>query len=1037
MTSKIVNNFILLFATAFIWLVCTPVLAQTGSTEGREFYVGFLVNGSGNNDNNISIFVSSKVNTTGIAQIAGTNYRVPFDVVGGGRTELALPPEFKPSGPEIRERIAVRITTVDEVTVHAMNEDIASADATMILPINSLGENYIVHAYNNDNFQVGATQNQLLLVGTADTTVYEVRPVVDILDTDGTVAHPANVAFQDTLLLGEQIAYYATLNLSGTTVNVINNDPDVFCKPIAVFSGHISTLVDNCNSADHLYNQMYPTADWGKEYVVVPFETRSRGDIVQILAAEDNTSITTTTSPLPIILDRGDRTTLRVENPIFIESDKAISVMQLTTGKECDADIRGDNLADPFMIMLSPSNQIIQDVVFQVMTTPRTQNYYLSMVTPTQNLSVNFDGTDISNQFLPVPGNADLSYLTIETNQGPRRLISQNGVVAHVYGFGDSESFGYAVGGDLGEFDVEIRDEQLGLIQDEICEASELTMTVTSDIQILKDVYTSFRWEISDGTILFGDVVTHEFSEDGEYVIDMIASKGTSQCSNLVVRRTINVIADGIDGIVGPASVCPNAQDIQYFALGTLPNYTYEWFVDGGVIDGAGIGNFVTVDWDINDPNPRVRVLAKSPSGCLSDTISYEVLLNEALEPLAPSGPTELCADDIQSIAYSTPNATGSTYTWEAIGGTVISGQGTNEVLVDWSGPGQHTLRFFETTIISTQCDGVSEDLIVTVYEPLMVTETVFPVSCFGEEDGGIEVSVNGGLGPYDISWDVGAIGNSLVGRPAGTYCVNVTDALGCTLTQEIIITEPNVLSATVAPIDAICNGDRGGATVTVTGGTAPYAYNWSTGLVSSIGSIDGLAKGDYAVQIIDANSCETNLNFSIAEPAAIKVDFVEQKACPEVADGGLILEVTGGTAPYTFVWAQNTAVSGNALNNLGAGDYDVTVVDAAGCSLPVTGTVTNLKPLVNFPTAFSPNGDQANDTFGAVFNCVLDFEMIIYSKWGEVVFSTNEITGHWDGTFNGKLVPQGAYTYRVRYTAEFNGTEFIENVNGRIKVVY
>ncbi|OEK01071.1 hypothetical protein BFP97_05915 [Roseivirga sp. 4D4] len=1024
-------------ATVLLWSISQPVLGQTGSTEGREFYVGFLVNGSGNNDNNISIFVSSKTNTSGIAQIAGTNYRVPFDVVAGGRTELAIPSEFKPTGPEIRERIAVRITTVDEVTVHALNEDIASADATMVLPINSLGESYLVHTYNNDNFQVGATQNQLLLVGTADTTIYEVRPVVDMLDTDGTVSHPANVTFQDTLLLGEQIAYYATLNLSGTTVNVINNDPEVFCKPIAVFSGHISTLVDNCNSADHLYNQMYPTADWGKEYVVVPFETRSRGDIVQILAAEDNTSITTTTSPVPITLDRGDRTTLRVENPLYIESNRPISVMQLTTGKACDADIRGDNLADPFMIILSPSNQIIQDVVFQVMTSPRTQKYFISMVTPTQNLSVNYDGTDISSQFLPVPGNADLSYLTIETNQGPRRLISPNGVVAHVYGFGDSESFGYAVGGDLGEFDVEIRDEQLGVIQDEICEASELTLTVTSDIQILKDAYTSFRWEISDGTILFGDVVTHEFTEDGEYVIDMIASKGTSQCSNLVVRRTINVIADGVDGIVGPASVCPDAQDIQYFALGTLPDYTYEWFVDGGTIDGSSIGNFVTVDWDISNPNPRMRVLAKSPSGCLSDTISYNVLLSEALEPLAPTGPIDLCSDDFEGILYTTPFATGSTYTWEAIGGSIISGQGTNEVLVDWDGPGQHTLRFFETTIISNQCDGVSQDLTVIVYEPLTITETVMPVSCFGEADGSIEVSINGGLGPYTATWDVGVTGNSLTDRSAGTYCVNITDALGCTLTQEIVIGQPNELGATVTPIDAVCNGARGGAMVSVTGGTMPYSFNWSNGVTTSTCDINGLSKGDYSVQVVDANNCEVNLDFSIAEPAAIEVDFVEKQACPDVADGGLTLEVSGGTAPYTFLWAQNTSTTGNELNSLGAGDYNVTVMDAAGCSLSVTGTVTNLKPLVNFPTAFSPNNDQTNDTFGAVFNCVLDFEMVIYSKWGEVVFSTNEITGQWDGTFGGELVPQGVYTYRVRYTADFNGNEFVENVNGRIKVVY
>lgn len=1012
------------------------MFGQTGTTEGREFYVGFLVNGSSNNDNNTTIYVSSRTTTQGLAEIVGTNYSVPFEVIGGGRAELKIPAQYKPSLPEIRERIAIKITTTDVVSVYAFNEDVASSDGTLVLPANSLGDSYIVHAYNNDQFQVGVTQNQLLLVGTADTTVYELRPSVDIIDLDGSVTHAANVSFQDTLLLGEQIAYYATLNLSGTTVDVINNDPNVFCKPIAIFSGHIGTLVDICNSADHLYNQLYPTADWGKEYVVVPYETRSGGDVVQVLASENNTSVSVSNG-VPSILNRGERLTFKASMPVYIEGDKSISVMQLSTGKTCDADVRGDNLADPFMIVLSPSNQIIKEIVFHLSSNPRTEKYFINMVTQTQNLSVTYDGSDVSAQFQQVPGKPELSYLSLETNQGPRRLSSPNGVVAHVYGFGDSESFGYAVGGDLGEFDVQIKDEQLDVIDDFVCEASDLTLTVTSDISILKDTYTDFRWEISDGTILFGDVVTHQFIEDGEYTIDMIASKGTSQCSNLIVRRTITVIPDGVDGIVGPVSVCPNAQEIEYAATGILPGYTYEWFVDGGVVNGSQFGPEVIIDWNINDPDPRVRVLAKSPLGCLSDTLNLNIRLNEVLEPLAPVGPDQLCADDITGIVYSTPFATGSVYTWEAIGGAIVGGQGMSRVEVDWNGPGEHLLRFSETTAVNAQCDGVSEDLTVTVYSPLEITQVVSSVSCFGESDGRAEISVTGGLGPYEVLWDVGVTGGVIEGYPEGTYCVTVTDALGCMLTKEILITEPAELRAFVTPFDAVCNGDRGGASVSVTGGTGPFAFNWSNGVTTSSGSVDNLSEGAYTVEIVDANSCDVVLSFSIGEPAALEVSFIEKKACPDLSDGGLALEVSGGTAPYSFIWQQNTSVSINELDNLAAGAYSVTVVDAAGCSLPVVGEITNLKPLIRFPTVFSPNNDQVNDTFGAVFNCPLNFEMIIYSKWGDVVFSTTEITGQWNGMYGGELVPQGVYTYSVKYTANFNGTPFIERVSGRIKVVY
>lgn len=1032
---KALNRLFLATAVFGLSLSYNKVNAQAGTTEGLEFYVGFMINGAAQNPNNNSVFVSSKVNTSGVIEIVGTNYRVPFDVIANSTKVFEIPSEYKPTAQELKERIGIKITTDDPVSVYAYNENVATSDGTMVLPVNSLGENYIIHAYNNDAFQVGVTQNQMLLVANSDTTIYEVVPSVDMLDTQGSVVHSAGLAFRDTLHLGQQIAYSANDNLSGTTVDVINNDPNIFCKSIAVFTGHVSTLVDFCESADHLFDQVYPTGEWGKEYVVVPFETRSRGDVVQILAAEDNTIITTTNGNNT--LDRGERWTFKTENPIFIEASKQISVMQLSTGKECDSDIRGDLVADPFMIMLSPSNQIIKDVVFHVASSDRTERYFVSLVTPTAGLDVNLNGVDISSQFSPVPGKPELSYANVPTNPGARRLMAAEGVVAHLYAFGNSESFGYAVGGNLGDFEVEIIDEQFGPVQNSVCEASELTLRVTSDIQILKDTYKNFRWEISDGTILFGDEVKHNFEDAGEYVIDMIASKETSQCSNLIVRKILNVIEDGLEGITGPGSVCPNAQDISYQVEGEVPGYVYEWFVDGGVIDGSKFGTSVRIDWDISDPDARVRALARSPEGCLSDTLNFDIVLNETLEPLAPVGPTQLCPDDISAIRYSTPQATGSTYTWEADGGTVISGQGTNSVEVNWSGVGEHRLRFTERTTVNVLCDGVSQDLVIRVFEPLSIVSAIVPVSCFGEEDGDAEIMVSGGLGPYNISWDVGVSGSEITDFGADTYRVTVRDVLGCELVEEVIISGPLLLQATVTPRDAICNGERGDATVSVTGGTAPYTFNWSNGESNRTGFVDNLSKGDYFVQVLDRNGCETVLNFRIEEPARLEAAFTETKACPEASDGSLLLTVSGGTEPYSFIWEARAGDTDNEINELSQGNYEVTIVDAAGCQLGLTGTVTNIKPLVNFPTAFSPNRDGVNDSFGAVFNCALNFEMTIYSKWGEVVYRNNDINAAWDGTFKGERVPQGVYSYLATYTTNFNGSTFTENVSGTVKVVY
>ena len=1010
--------------------------AQTGTTEGREFYVGFLVNGAVDNPNNNSIIISSKVATQGRAEIIGTNYSLSFNVAANSIEALDIPQEFEPTGTSENERIAIRIRTNDPVSVYAYNEDVATSDGTMVLPVNSLGENYLIHAYNNDEFLPGVTQNEVVLVATLDSTIYEMTPVVDLVNTDGDVIHPRNTAFRDTLFLGQQAMFFANENLSGSTINVVNDDPDLFCKPIAVFSGHVNTLVDDCQSADHLYNQLYPTGDWGKEYAVIPFATRSGGDVVQVLAAENNTRVNTTSNGFKV-LNRGERWVFKNETATAIEADKKISVMHLSRGKACDAAERGDNLADPFMIVLSPSNQIIRDIVFHVVSNSRTSKYFVNMVTETANLNVQFDGADISSQFVPIPGKPELSHATVETNKGPRRLVSSVGVVAHVYGFGDSESFGYAVGGNLGEFEVEIRDEQLGLVNDMICEASELTLSVTSDIAILKETYTSFRWEISDGTILFGDEVKYNFSQDGEYTIDMIASKESSQCSNLIVRKTVTVIPDGIDGIIGPASVCPSAQDITFIAEGTLPGYTYEWFVDGGSIDGLSFGSEVVIDWNVTDVNPRVRVVGRSPNGCLSDTVSYNVVLNETLEPLAPFGPGQLCSDDVREVRYWTPPSTGSTYTWEAIGGAIVEGQGTNEVRITWSAIGQHTLRFYESTSVNDQCDGVSEDLLITVFEPLSFTRDVTPVSCFGDTDGQVDISVSGGLGPYRVTWDSGAVGASVENLAAGTYNFTITDGLGCESNESIVVTSPDVLQATVAAINAVCNGARGRGIANVSGGSAPFRYNWSTGLTNNSGEINDLSEGNYFVQILDKNDCETIVNFSIEEPSELIVSFEEKQACPDVADGVLSLSVSGGTAPYTYNWTARPTANSNTLDLLSQGFYEVRVIDANGCDFTLSAQVTNIRPLVRFPNAFSPNDDNVNDTFGPVFNCRLDFNMVIYNKWGSVIFRSTDIEAQWNGRFEGELVPQGSYSYVANYTANFNGNPFTEQVNGRVKLIY
>ncbi|MCE7992406.1 MAG: T9SS type B sorting domain-containing protein [Roseivirga sp.] len=1031
----------LMYALILSAVFSGQIHAQTGTTKGKEFYISMMPNASNTNDNEVKVFLTTLNDANVSIEVVNREFSQSFFMTANSSFIIDIPATYFPFQSEVAEQIGIYIEADAEISAFAINQAAATSDASMILPYASLGDNYMIHTYQVPPPQTSVTPSQFVVQATEDSTMVEINFSADITSQSQTT-YTAGQTIEVELHRGEQIIYFSTGDLTGTTVRS-KADPGEPCKKVAVFAGHVTTLVgeEGAPGPDHLYNQLYPVGDWGMEYVALPFETRFSGDPVKVLAAENNTTVTIDGNAT-ITLNRGESTIFDITAPTYISASKPISVLQLTKGRTVDSGIRGNDFADPFMMALSPANQIVKELAFYMMTNFRMERHYVQVVTPTQDLSVFVNDQDYSDRFSLVPGNPTYSHASFSLNPGFYTMSSPNGFVAHAYAFGEAESIGYALGGDLGDFDVEVIDPQFGEVTGgnftgTVCEASDLTFRVTSEIDILKQTYTQFQWDMGNGDILYGDEVTYKFPGPGSYPVRMTASKGSNLCNNLFVDRLIEVVPDGVEGIEGPESVCPDVQDILYTVVGDLPDYTYQWFVDGGTIDGSDKGLDVVVDWSINEPNARVRVLATSPTGCLSDTVDLPIVLNEFLQPAIPRGSDQLCSVELGGIVYTTPNATGSVYTWEVEGGTIDAGQGTNTVSVTWDGVGVHSIWYGEsTTTTSSLCDGVSPKLEVTVYEPLLTEASINLVSCFGEPDGTATMNSSGGLAPYAYQWSSGDTGPAITQKTAGSYTVTVTDDLGCELVETVVIAEPPVLSGFMDVQDAVCNGERGFAIAQVEGGTAPYVYDWSTGVTTSSSQLDGLSRGSYSVRITDVNNCEINLNFSLEEPAALEAEFTMEQACPGVPDGSLALTVSGGVAPYTYNWEFNPAERSNLLGELTDGTYKVTVIDGAGCELELTGLVTNESPVVRFPTAFSPNGDGVNDKFEAVFNCALDFNMVVYNRWGNVVFFSRSINEGWDGNFEGKPAPPGTYTYDISYGGVLNGMPFTETVRGIFRLM-
>ncbi|UCG27036.1 MAG: gliding motility-associated C-terminal domain-containing protein, partial [Bacteroidales bacterium] len=294
-------------------------------------------------------------------------------------------------------------------------------------------------------------------------------------------------------------------------------------------------------------------------------------------------------------------------------------------------------------------------------------------------------------------------------------------------------------------------------------------------------------------------------------------------------------------------------------------------------------------------------------------------------------------------------------------------------------------------------------------------------VACLGEATGSITVAGSEGTPPYEYSLDGGTYQPSTTFSNlfAGDYLVTVRDANHCTYDIPVTLTEPlsAVSGSIVNQIDISCFGDATGeVTLAGSGGVPPYEYSLDGGTYQVSGIFTGLAGNDYIATIRDSNKCTVDIPFTLAEPEPISINpQITSATCIGDEDGSIVLNVTGGTLPYTFLWS-NSAVTEN-LNNIDGGTYIVEIIDAASCTLIDTVTVPfSGDDCLLIPNAFIPNNDGMNDTWRIRdIESFPDATVHIYSRWGQLVYSAeNGYQDPWDGTFKGKELPMDTYFYII-----------------------
>ncbi len=240
--------------------------------------------------------------------------------------------------------------------------------------------------------------------------------------------------------------------------------------------------------------------------------------------------------------------------------------------------------------------------------------------------------------------------------------------------------------------------------------------------------------------------------------------------------------------------------------------------------------------------------------------------------------------------------------------------------------------------------------------------------SCFSSGDGRANVSVTGGTpfpnNVYQYEWSVSGSPNTpmLDNVMPGNYTVTVTDANSCTMENSVAVGAPDEIQINLLPIHISCNGlTDGSAEAVVSGGVAPYTYQWNDPSGSTSTTVADLAPGAYSLSVTDANSCLQTTILNITEPAPLIIDFNNvDVVCEDDTDGVAVAVPSGGTVPYSILW--ETGEMTQAIFNVGVGDYDITVTDGNGCQTSATSQIIFTSTLVSSVTAFDATCYDVND---------------------------------------------------------------------------
>ena len=726
---------------------------QDFSNKGKEFWIGYgnHVRMYQGNSQQMVLYITSDVNTSGVVEIPGIPWSTPFNVTANQITTVNIPQAARLDA-EGLFNMGIHVTALRAVVVYGHIYNSAVSGATLCLPVATLGREYVSINYTQVSNE-GDSYSYFFVIATEDNTTVEITPKAPTLN-----GWSANTTQTITLNRGQIYQVLSTVDLTGSTIKSVTGAQGG-CKRIAVFcgSGKISIGCPSPSSSDNLYQQVYPTSTWGKKYITVASHNNSNADhrnFYRIIKSTPSAIVNLDGNFVPAASFVGGLYyTFNATGTHVISSDEPIQVAQYFTTQACSGNpVPGD----PEMIYLNPIEQTISNVT--LFSSPFFQIDYhgLNIVvkhagpTSTALSSMKLDGANIGNLFSIVPGDPEYYYAKVQVGPGTHNITGDLGFNAIAFGLGNAESYGYSAGTnlkDLYQF-ISVQNDYSTVNFPAGCKNTPLRFSMT-----LPYVATQLKWVF--GTALNSQGITDSTIATPVADSTWFVNGRTLHRYRLDRYSTINAAGTYAISVfaTNPTATngCSGEQEIQYdLQIFDQPIASFFSTHTGCLSDSVafadntnGQGRPVTRwSWDFGDAgfsnikNPKhkyttagtytVKFSAITDVGCLSDTVQKVIPISDP--PVADFGiSTVTCAKD--TITFSDQsNPLGSTlveWQWNfGDGSPVLTKADGNPVKHVYLTPGTRTVTL--TVKTTTGCWSIPLQKQVTV-NPKPLANFVLP----------------------------------------------------------------------------------------------------------------------------------------------------------------------------------------------------------------------------------------------------------------------------------------------------------------------